>query len=146
MKKTPEILFAVKAYSDKSRLIKPHLHDVIGSEEKRVRVPLGESIEDAILFTYPKLKDLKFKKISFQVFAIIPSGRHRILSSRALKLKYGLPYSEELNEYGTAQRLRMELVGAVSISKVNNKNEEIVVEIEGKEIVLGIRYATTAIV
>lgn len=146
MKSTPEILFAAKAYSDKGRLIKPHLYGVIGSVIKCNRLPLAETVEDAILFTFPKLKDGNFKKLSFQVFAIIPSGRHRILSPRALKLRYGLPYSEELGEHGSTQRLRMELAGSVSISKTNPKNEDVVVVVDGKEVVIGTRYATTATV
>ena len=146
MKKIPEVLFAVKAYSDKGRLIKPHTYGIIGSEQMLSRIPLAETVEDAILFTFPKLKDAPFKKLSFQVFAIIPSGRHRILSPKALRLRYGLPYSEELNEYGAMSRLRMELVGAVSISKTNDKNEDIIVSLVGEEVKLGTRYATTATV
>ena len=143
MKSMPDVLYAVSELTNMDRLIKPHLYSVAGRQEKCFRIPLAETPEDALLFTYPNLRHSNFTRLRFRVFAIQVGKRHGILRPSSLQVYHEFPYAKELNEYGCLKQLRMELSHTVIIHKLSKDNEDVYVERDGKEILIGTRYAMT---
>lgn len=146
MKKMPDVLYAVSELTNTDRLIKPHFYSVVSRQKKCFRIPLAETVEDAILFTYPNLHYSNFTRLKFRVFVIQPCKRHGILKPKSLQHRHNFPYAEELKEYASLKNLRMEFSHTVCIRKSDKANEEVYVSRDDKEILLGVRYLPMATV
>ena len=142
MRTTTKVLFAVVRTNEVTEVVKPKLYDICGSDTKAIRIPLTETIEDAILVTYPNLNKESFKKISFKVYHIEVGKRHRVITPKSLEKRHGFPHAIELGEYSCFRTLRMNKLGEVSIKKANSENEEVwtVDKVTGKEKLIGVRY------
>lgn len=140
MKKIPSVLYAVTEMTYSGALIRPKHYSVVGSGKRVFRVPLGQTVEDALLFTYPNLYRDNFLSKKFTVWEIEPTKRHGVIKPKYLHQFYEFPYADKLEEFASMRNLRMVKSHNITVCKTHENNDIVTITEGEKEIKLGVRF------